>query len=94
MQKTYDLHGLGRHTFEEQQGFARRDLEAINAAVTNSPYIVGGRLTVYDFVIAGMLSGLMDNQPPTWMSRMANEYPGLREYLTRIEAEVGVQGRL
>jgi glutathione S-transferase len=91
--QTYNLHGLGRHTLQEQKGFARRDLEALAAAVADGRYIVGDRLTVYDFVIAGMLSGLMENEPPTWMSQMANEYPSLREYLTRIETEVGISGK-
>ena len=91
--QTYDLQGLGRHTLEEQKGFARRDLEALATAVDGGRYIVGDRLTVYDFVIAGMLSGLMENEPPTWMSQMANEYPPLRAYLTRIETEVGVSGK-
>jgi glutathione S-transferase len=91
--RTYDLHGLGRHTLDEQKGFARRDLQAISDAVAPNHYIVGGRLTAYDFVVAGMLSGLMDNEPATWMSEIANTYPILREYLERIQTEVGVSGK-
>ncbi|MBT3624089.1 MAG: glutathione S-transferase family protein [Gammaproteobacteria bacterium] len=91
--KTYDLHGLGRHTFEEQKGFAKRDLEAIADIVGTKNYIVGGRLTAFDFVIAGMLSGFMDNKPATWLGDIANGYPDLREYLQRIQTEVGVSGK-
>jgi glutathione S-transferase len=91
--KTLHLHGLGRHTRKEQEGFLRRDLQAISDIVSKEDYIVGGRLTVFDFVVAGMLSGLMDNEPPTWVSEVANGYPGLREYLARIESEVGVSGK-
>ncbi len=91
--KTLDLQGLGRHTLEEQRGFLRRDLQAIDDAVSQTNYIVGGRLTAFDFVVAGMLSGLMDNEPATWVSEIANEYPNLRNYLEHIQAEVGVYGK-
>lgn len=93
VQKTYDLHGLGRHTLEEQKGFARRDLQAIADTVSQSGYVVGGRLTVFDFVVAGMLSGFMDNQPATWLTHLMGDYPALREYLKKIQSEVGVSGR-
>ena len=91
--QTYNLHGLGRHSLEEQKGFARRDLQAIADIVSKQGYIVGGRLTAFDFVVAGMLAGLMDNEPPTWISIMANGYPSLREYLERIQKEVGISGK-
>lgn len=90
---TLHLHGLGRHTHEEQEGFLRRDLEAIADVVSAENYIVGGRLTAFDFVVAGMLSGLMDNEPATWVSEIANGYPALRHYLERIQSEVGVSGK-
>lgn len=93
VRNTLHLHGLGRHTREEQEGFLHRDLQSISDIVAEENYIVGQRLTVFDFVIAGMLSGLMDNEPATWVSRIANEYPALRDYLERIQIEVGVSGR-
>ncbi len=93
VKETLHLHGLGRHTPEEQEGFLRRDLQAIADVVSKENYIVGGRLTVFDFVVAGMLSGLMDNEPATWVSKIANGYPSLREYLERIQAEVGISGK-
>lgn len=93
VRQTYDLHGLGRHSLEEQKGFARRDFQAISDIVSSQKYIVGGRLTAFDFVVAGMLSGFMDNDPPTWITEIANEYPALREYLERIQSEVGVSGK-
>ncbi|MBT4163145.1 MAG: glutathione S-transferase family protein [Gammaproteobacteria bacterium] len=90
--KTFHLQGLGRHTLEEQKRFAGRDLQAIADIVSKHNYIVGDRLTVYDFIVAGMLSGFMDNQPPTWLSDIANGYPSLRQYLEQIQREVGVRG--
>ncbi|MGV0034489.1 MAG: glutathione S-transferase family protein [Candidatus Azotimanducaceae bacterium WSBS_2022_MAG_OTU7] len=91
--QTYDLHGLGRHTMDEQKGFAKRDLQAIADIVSSKKYIVGGRLTAYDFVVASMLSGFMDNEPATWLGDIANGYPSLRAYLERIQNEVGVSGK-
>jgi len=93
VRQTYDLQGLGRHTMEEQKGFARRDLQAIADVVSKNGYIVGGRLTAFDFVIAGMLSGFMDNEPATWLTEIANGYPSLRLYLEKIQNEVGISGK-
>lgn len=93
VRKTYHLQGLGRHNLEEQKGFARRDLQAIADVVSKHNYIVGERLTAFDFTLASMLSGFMDNQPATWLTDIANGYPALREYLERIQTEVGVSGK-
>jgi glutathione S-transferase len=94
MRRTYDLHGLGRHGLEDQQGFARRDLAALEDALDGKTHLLGERLTVFDFSVASLLSGLIDNQPATWISTIAGEYPGLRAYAERIQAEVGVYARL
>jgi hypothetical protein len=91
--KTYDLHGMGRHTFEEQEEFAKRDLQAIADIVCTKRYIVGERHTAFYFVVAGMPSGFMDNKPATWLGDIANGYPSLREYLARVQNEVGVSGK-
>jgi len=91
--RTLDLHGLGRHNKEEQVNFARKDLQAIADQVVQQGYISGPRLTVYDFAVAGMLAGLMDNEPATWISEVAKDYPVLREYTDRIQEEVGVFGK-
>ena len=88
--RTLDLHGLGRHDLEEQKDFDRADLLAINDQVAANHYITGGRLSVYDFAVASLLAGLLDNQPSTWIGELAGEYPGLRDYADRIQAEVGV----
>jgi glutathione S-transferase len=93
MSKTYDLQGLGRHTLEEQKGFARRDLQAIADIVSKENYIVGGRLTAFDFVVASMLSGMLHNEPATWISEIGNGYPSLVAYVKRVESAVGVSGK-
>ncbi len=93
VEQTMHLHGLGRHTLEEQKAFARRDLQAIADQVMQNYHIVGGRLTVYDFAVASVLVGFMENQPETWLSEIANSYPSLKEYVKRIQGEVGVWAR-
>ncbi|MFP6808911.1 MAG: glutathione S-transferase family protein [Pseudomonadales bacterium] len=93
MRQTYLLQGLGKHTLTEQKQFAVRDLSAINDIVSESAYIVGGRLTVFDFTVVGQLAGLMDNKPATWLSNVAAEFPVLKEYSERVQSEVGVYSR-
>jgi hypothetical protein len=77
VRKTYDLRGLGRNTKAEQQQFARGDLSALSAQIEAERYITGGRLTVFDFNVASMLVGLIDNEPVTWISTLAKDYPVL-----------------
>ena len=90
MRKTYDLHGLGRHTLEEQQGFARRDLEALDGLLDGRPFLLGAEMSAYDFSVAGLLAGLIDNRPPTWMSRLAEQHVNLRPYAERVQEAVGI----
>ncbi len=93
VRKTYNLHGLGRHTLDEQRDFARRDLQALVDGLDGGRYIVGDRMTVFDFTVASLLAGMIDNQPATWLSELAGEYPALSEYAEGIQAEVGVYAR-
>ena len=93
VRQTYHLHGLGRHSAEEQAYFARCDLQAIAAQVAAQGYIAGPRLTVYDFAVASLLAGLLDNKPATWVTAIANEIPILREYAEKVQQETGVYCR-
>jgi glutathione S-transferase len=93
VRKTYDLHGLGRHTQVEQEGFARKDLQAISDAIEGRNYIVGGQMSAYDFIVASMLSGALDHQPSSWVTKIANELPELRRYADGIQEEVGIYGK-
>lgn len=94
VRQTYDLHGLGRHNLKEQEEFARRDLAAISDAVSTQLFIVGNTVTAFDFTVASMLAGMLDNTPPTWLTKVAEEYPALREYAERVQKTVGVFARL
>ena len=93
VRKTYDLQGLGRHSPEEQRGFFRRDLDALQALVSSKPFLLGDTPTVHDFAVAGILAGLFDNQPATWITRLAEPYTELKAYADRVQETVGVWGR-
>jgi glutathione S-transferase len=93
MRQTYDLHGLGRHNLKEQEEFARRDLAAISDVVSNQSFIVGDELTAFDFAVASLLAGVIDNKPPTWLTRITDDYPALRDYAERVQSAVGVFAR-
>ena len=94
VEQTYHLQGLGRHTQAEQEGFARRDLQALQDAVNEGDFLFGGEPCVYDFAIAGFMAGVFDQQPATWVTHVANEYAGLKEYTERVQQRVGVFGRI
>jgi len=94
VRRTVHLHGLGRHTPEEQASFARRDLAALSGVVTARRFIVGDTMTAFDFAVASMLAGFIDNRPETWFSRVAEDYPALRDYAERVQSAVGVFGRI
>ena len=93
VRKTYHLHGLGRHSLEEQREFARRDLAAMAGAVPDQGFLFGAKPNIYDFTLAGMMAGVYDNQPATWVTDVAQAYPGLRDYTERVQDAVGVWGR-
>jgi len=93
VRKTYQLHGLGRHSMEEQAEFARKDLRAIAAQTSAHAYITGERLTAYDFAVASIIAGLIDNKPATWVAAIAEETPALRDYAERIQSEMNVYCR-
>lgn len=93
VRQTYHLQGLGRHSLAEQRSFAARDLNAIADIVEESRFIVGGRLTVFDFAVAAQLSSLLDHQPATWLTSIADQRPILRGYAERVQTELKVFAR-
>jgi glutathione S-transferase len=93
MRQTYRLHGLGKHNHNDQVILLKADLRAIAHQVGNEGYIAGQRLTVYDFGVGSMLAAGMDNQPPTWVSNIANQYPELRTYVELVQSDTGIYCR-
>ena len=94
VRQTYHLQGLGRHTIEEQRGFSPRDLAALSALVGSTGFLVtDDQPNVFDFAVAAFLAGIYDQQPATWLTPIANEYPDLKAYTERVQEHVGVFGR-
>jgi len=93
VRKTYHLHGLGRHTLEEQRGFAQRDLHALDASVPDDAFLFGPQPGVFDFTVAGLMAGIYDQQPASWITPMARRFERLQAYTERVQQEVGVYGR-
>jgi len=93
VRQTYHLQGLGRHTLEEQRGFAERDLTALQDAVPGQGFLGGDTPNVFDFTVAGMMAGILDNQPGTWLTEVARGYRKLNDYTEGVQAQVGVYGR-
>ena len=91
--RTYDLQGLGRHTRQEQEGFARRDLQALEDAVAPGPFLFGDAPCVFDYAIASFMAGVFDQRPATWVTRLAEEFTELKRYTEGVQASVGIYGR-
>ncbi len=93
VRRTYELQGLGRHTLEEQRGFAERDLQALQDAAGDDGFLFGDEPNIFDFTVAGVMSGIYDNKPPTWLTKLAEQYEGLNAYTERVQAHMGLYGR-
>jgi glutathione S-transferase len=93
VRQTYNLQGLGRHSISEQRGFAQRDLQALQDAVGESEFLFGDTPNIFDFTVTGVMSGIYDNRPPTWLTDMAQEYVALKAYTERVQAYMGLYGR-
>jgi len=93
VRQTYYLQGLGRHTLDEQKDFARRDLAAIERKLGDGPYLLGEKLTVFDFGIASLLAGTLDNQPSTWNTALVKEFQPVVDYAERVQAAAGAYSR-
>lgn len=91
--KTLHLHGLGRHTRAEQEGFAHRDFAALQGCISNEGFLCGAAPNYFDYSVAGILAGIYDNTPATWLTTVAEGYPDLRDYADRVQSHVGVFGR-
>lgn len=93
VRQTYQLHGLGKHSLEEQKEFARKDLAALDAVVTSRSYLLGDSLSVFDFSAASLLAGILDNQPSSWITEIAQDFPALKDYAERVQSQLGVWAR-
>ena len=93
VRQTYHLQGLGRHSLEEQRGFAERDLRALSGLVAHSGALDASNPGYFDFTLAGFLAGVFDQKPPTWVNELADGRSDLRDYAEAVQAKVGIWGR-
>lgn len=93
VRQTLHLHGLGRHSPSEQEGFVRRDFQALQDAVSDEGFLFGAEPCVHDFAVAALAAGAYYHQPPTWITPIANDYPGLLAFVERVQAHVGIHAR-
>ncbi len=91
--KGYDLHGLGRHSLAEQRAFAERDLRALEDSVPDDGFLLGRVPNIFDFTVAGLMAGIYDNQPATWLTVVAQENKRLHAYTERVQEYMGIYGR-
>ena len=91
--KTIDLQGLGRHSPQEKEGFARRDLQALADLLPETGFLGGEAPRLHDFAVTGILTSILDQQPHTWINAIADEFPSLSGYAERVQASVGVWAR-
>ena len=69
---------MGPHAVNDEKGGEL--MLHIEGVVKEQGYITGSRLTVFDFNVASLLSGIYDNKPATWLTELAREYPAVLEY--------------
>ena len=93
VRQTYKLQGLGRHTMEEQKNFARRDLEALDAAVGESGFLYGDKPGIFDFTVTGLMATVYDQQPHTWFNPLTEGYDNLKRHTADVQDAVGVFAR-
>ena len=56
-------------------------------------FLAGVSPGIFDFTVAGMMAGIYDNQPGTWVTELALPQANLRAYTERVQEAVGVWGR-
>jgi hypothetical protein len=71
----------------------RQLVPAIEKKLGDGPYLLGEKLTVFDFGIASRLAGTLDNQPGTWATALVKEFQPVVDYAERVQAAVGVYCR-
>jgi glutathione S-transferase len=71
----------------------RQLVPAIEKKLGDGPYLLGEKLTVFDFGIASLLAGTLDNQPGTWATALVKEFQPVVDYAESVQAAVGVYCR-
>jgi glutathione S-transferase len=81
--------GLGRHSQTEIYAMGRADLEAIAVILDDQPFFFGARPTTVDAIAYGSLDNLINVPIETEFKRIAQGFPNLAAYCTRMSARLG-----
>ena len=68
---------------------AMSDFNALSAQLKKMPFLLGSDMTVYDFSVAAVLSGILFFRPNNWLTDMANDFEIFPEYLGRVSERLG-----
>lgn len=84
-----DLHGqgIGRHSVEQINAFAAKDIEALSVLLADKPYLLGDKLSSIDAVMYAMLCEILQSELETPLHAMAEQYPNLVAYQLRLGNE-------
>ena len=81
--------GIGSMNDEERGNAAVKDLSALSDELQKMPFLLGSDITVYDFSVAAVLSGILFFRPNNWLTDMANDFEIFPEYLGRVSERLG-----
>jgi len=87
VRKTLYGHGLGRHSQEELEYFAEKDLEALDALLGDKPYMMGERICSVDATVYGILSSTYYPDFETPLKAIALDHPNLAACCDRITGQ-------
>jgi glutathione S-transferase len=81
--------GIGLMSDDEREREAMIDFNALSAQLKKMPFLLGSDMTVYDFSVAAVLSGILFFRPNNWLTDMANDFEIFSEYLGRVSERLG-----
>ena len=81
--------GIGLMSDHERGREAMSDFNALSAQLKKMPFLLGSDMTVYDFSVAAVLSGILFFRPNNWLTDMANDFEIFPEYLGRVSERLG-----
>ena len=84
IRKTLYAHGLGRHSPDEREHFAERDIEALDALLGDKPYMTGETICSVDATVYGILGSIYYPAFDSRLKRIALGHPNLAAYCDRI----------
>ena len=76
-------------TDDEREREAMIDFNALSTQLKKMPVLLGSDITVYDFSVAAVLSGILFFRPNNWLTDMANDFEIFPEYLGRVSERLG-----